>query len=239
MTVYHSDEQKQQVDSYFSGPEGSRRWLSMYEGKPVAYFDFVVRERMAKVLDLVRKNSASGPRKILDIGCGSGEITVNLLKAGHTVQGVDYSECMVQSSRLTAAQAGFPDSGLFLRADVEHLPHEKNTFDIVICVGVLSYLSEVDRAVDEIRRVLKKDGIAIMTFRNKCRLTRVFRAYDTLGGLFKERPDHLGEVEAYGRYDIPWRINRFLEQRGFAVTDYQGCGYGPIDFGENAVLSML
>jgi SAM-dependent methyltransferase len=55
----------------------------------------------------------------------------------------------------------------FRVAQVTELPFEASIFDAVLCIGVISYVEDVDRAVSEIARVLKPGGHVIFQISNK------------------------------------------------------------------------
>jgi SAM-dependent methyltransferase len=56
-----------------------------------------------------------------------------------------------------------PDSGANLAADTHRLPFTENCFDIVIANNIIEHCRDARIAVDEIYRVLKKNGIAYFT----------------------------------------------------------------------------
>ncbi len=59
-----------------------------------------------KLLSIFEKNGLTGPLKILDAACGTGNITLPLAKAGHTVTGIDLSESMLDIAAKKARAAG-------------------------------------------------------------------------------------------------------------------------------------
>src|SRR5205807_185694 len=54
-------------------------------------------------------------------------------------------------------------SDRFRVGDLEQVPFEDNTFDAVVCLGVIEYLASDEQAVREIRRVLKPGGSAVIS----------------------------------------------------------------------------
>ncbi|MDH5731381.1 MAG: class I SAM-dependent methyltransferase, partial [Gammaproteobacteria bacterium] len=53
------------------------------------------------------------------------------------------------------------------RGECEKIPFPDNTFDCVVCLGVISYAESIDKALDELHRVLKPGGVTIVSYRNK------------------------------------------------------------------------
>jgi len=92
--------------------------------------------------------------KVLEIGCNDGSFLQLLRdKRGCHVFGIDLSEELVKKAQ---------DKGLNVQVgDAEKLPFEDGTFDYVTCMDVLSHLPDCYLALEEIRRVLKKDGILL------------------------------------------------------------------------------
>lgn len=92
--------------------------------------------------------------KILDVGCNDGTF-IKALKDRREcdVYGIDISETAL-------AEAKKKDLNVQI-ADVENLPFPDGTFDVVTCMEVLSHLFDPVKAVKEMRRVLKKNGILL------------------------------------------------------------------------------
>ena len=95
---------------------------------------------------------ASGPRSILEVGCGTGAFAerLTLENTGATVIATDASPRLVE---LTAARG--VDARL---ADVSHLPYADASFDLVVAMWMLYHVPDLDRALAEIRRVLRPGG---------------------------------------------------------------------------------
>ncbi len=93
--------------------------------------------------------------RVLDLGCGNGKTSEALVTAGAEVTGVDFSPSAIDSC---AGRLGGRAS--FEVADVRRLPFGDGTFDAVVSVHVLEHVpaSDVNRASEEIMRVLRKGG---------------------------------------------------------------------------------
>lgn len=90
--------------------------------------------------------------KVLDAGCGPGYVSANAKLLGADVEGIDFSEGMIER-----AKTQFPGIKFSL-ADVEDLPMQDETFDAVVSNIVLFHVTDPKRAMSESRRVLKPDG---------------------------------------------------------------------------------
>jgi ubiquinone/menaquinone biosynthesis C-methylase UbiE len=97
---------------------------------------------------------------LLDCGCGSGSITIGLAKVvvPGPVTGVDISEIEIERARNRAAAAGLPN----IRFEVDNvyqLHFPDNSFDALFSHNVLEHMGEPDKALREMQRVLKPEGI--------------------------------------------------------------------------------
>ena len=99
--------------------------------------------------------------KILDAGCGTGLLTVALLKAlDHPVRitAIDLSgSSIVTAKKAVEEKAGRADKVSFTQANVLALPFADNSFDFVVTSGVLEYVPLRD-GFGELSRVLKRGG---------------------------------------------------------------------------------
>jgi len=106
---------------------------------------------------------ALGPvagRRVLDLGCGYGETTTWLALSGAEVDAVDISPGMVEVSRRLAREKGVEERVRFHVAPGEALPFPDGAFSAVFGHDVLHHL-DLERARDEILRVLAPGGIAV------------------------------------------------------------------------------
>lgn len=107
--------------------------------------------------------------KVLDVGCGRGEILRHAARLGADAYGIDYAPVAVSLSQKvideTTAASGVPPgkTGVAL-ADAKTLPFPSRYFDRVLMFDVVEHLHpwELAAALREIRRVLKDDGAFIV-----------------------------------------------------------------------------
>ena len=101
---------------------------------------------------------------ILDVACGTGDMSIQLLKKGCQVTGVDLSEEMLAITRQKTDSAGFQLSSFdFQLADAEQLPFPDASFDAVTCAFGIRNFVNLDRGLSEMVRVLKPGGtVAIL-----------------------------------------------------------------------------
>jgi ubiquinone/menaquinone biosynthesis C-methylase UbiE len=106
---------------------------------------------------LVELISPNHEDKALDVGCGGGHmVTAIARETGETIASDITPEMLVQTGKL-AGEKGLKNLTLCL-ADANSLPFKDDTFDVVTCRIVLHHVYYADRAVSEMKRVLKKRG---------------------------------------------------------------------------------
>ncbi len=107
-------------------------------------------EGMYDVLIEEIEKSESG--KILDVGCGNGNLFTLLPENKYELYGVDFSQNMIIEAKSKCRNATFSV------ADAEMLPFDDDSFDIVVCNASFHHYIHPDRVLEEMRRVLKDGG---------------------------------------------------------------------------------
>jgi ubiquinone/menaquinone biosynthesis C-methylase UbiE len=94
---------------------------------------------------------------ILELGCGNGELwakNLHKIPSGWNITLTDFSAGMLEDAKKNLNSARFK----FKLADAQDIPYGINSFDAVIANHVLYHVSNIDRALSEICRVLKPKG---------------------------------------------------------------------------------
>ena len=111
----------------------------------------------ARIEDGLKRFEVGGGENVLDVGCGTGNLTRKILErlndAGR-VTAVDVSDHMVELAR----EKNRDSRASFLVADVTDLPLEDAGLDRVICFSMWPHVSEPEAALNELNRVLKPGG---------------------------------------------------------------------------------
>lgn len=136
----------------------------------------------------------------LDAGCGAGTYSRYLVEQGQRITAVDYSLPTTQKAR-----ARLRADALWAVADVTQLPFASGSFDGALCFGVMQALATNERALGELRRVLRPGGTLWVDALNaRCVPSFVNETWRRLRGW----PRHL-------RYDAPGEFRRALHASGF------------------------
>lgn len=145
-------------------------------------------------------NTRRQPGFWLDAGCGAGTYARRLAGEGHRVIGVDYSLVTVRKA-VARTGGAFP----FVVADVRRLPFPPETFDGVLCFGVVQALAESEPALRELAAGVKAGGeLWIDALNRRC----VINAAAMLRRRVAGRPMHL-------RYESARNIERILRRLDF------------------------
>lgn len=109
-------------------------------------------------ISLAQEMRARGMSKVLDVGCGGGRHLLYLAKQGFEVYGTDRSEAGLTISRERLEEEGL--EATLHRCDMIEVPFPDEFFDAVLSLYVLHHnkLENIEKAVREIRRTLKRGG---------------------------------------------------------------------------------
>lgn len=100
-------------------------------------------------------------KSVLDFGCGTGWLTINLLKKGAEVFSIDISSKSIEKTVERVLEFGLCDTHQAAVMDCLSLDFADNTFDVVAGNGILHHLPDMDLAIQEIKRILKPGGYAV------------------------------------------------------------------------------
>ena len=104
---------------------------------------------------IVTKLGLNGTMSILEVGCGSGELT-HLLgeRLNCVITAIDNDPCLIQY-----AKTAYSSSANFVLCDALALPFGDSSFDVVISHTFLTSMFDAEKAISEMQRVCKKDGL--------------------------------------------------------------------------------
>lgn len=141
---------------------------------------------------------------IVDVGCGDGYGTYKLKLLGYEVMGLDISEEMIKK-----AKTRLPDLA-FQVADVNQLPLTNESVDAILCVNVLEWVEVPAKAVEELHRVLRPDGILCVGILGP-----------TAGPRSSSYPKVFGE-KTINNTMMPWEFFKLAKELGFTLLDELG-----------------
>lgn len=131
---------------------GVARWYASLTKKSLDDFKALARRVAGQV---------SPGSDILEVAPGPGYFAIELAKLGdYRITGLDISETFIEIARSNAAKAGVKID--FRRGNASAMPFEEQSFDFLLCRAAFKNFSEPVRALEEMYRVLKPGGRALI-----------------------------------------------------------------------------
>jgi ubiquinone/menaquinone biosynthesis C-methylase UbiE len=173
--------------------------LDRFHNHPSVLVRWIEGERVRRIWALLAPRASD---RVLEVGCGAGHLLARV-PAGRQF-GVDLAHVLLQRARRRMG------SGTALaQADAIDLPFPSDTFERVYCSEVLEHLPDPAAAIEEIRRVLRKGGVAVLSVPNESlinasktllRRTGLLRILLRTGRAGYDMPD---------RMDDEWHLHTF------------------------------
>jgi SAM-dependent methyltransferase len=167
------------------------------------------------------------PARILDVGCGDGEMVLRLAAAGHQVTGVEKSPGMLASAaERVAATPEIAERVTLTEGDIHHLPYDDASFDAVVCHGVVMYLPDSVAPVAHLARLVAPGGILSILTKNALAVGM----REALSGDYAAareqiesgQADSVGNLGIVTRGDTPAHLDQLAEANGLTPLPWQG-----------------
>jgi 2-polyprenyl-3-methyl-5-hydroxy-6-metoxy-1,4-benzoquinol methylase len=183
-----------------TGDEFSKRDILFHRDTAARYDDEITQQYavyhaayLEPFLDQAASERMHG--RALDLGCGTGVVSLALARRGFEVVGIDHSSEMLVFARQKAVDEGVAERCDFRTGDVRQVPFDDATFDCVTCQGLLHHLDELRPCLEELNRVLKPTGRFFIS--DPCRdETPVKRGLLAVWRAFRKRPDEAEQPES-------------------------------------------
>jgi SAM-dependent methyltransferase len=144
--------------------------------------------------------------RALDVACGTGRHTRQLIRLGHRVVGVDHTREMLAVARRELPEAEFAE------ADLRALPLPDGMFDLVVCGLALAHVGDISGATRELARVLRTGGRLVAS------ALHPFQAYLGWHAPF----EHSGGQRAFVR-EYAHTHSEYLSEFAAARLDVRAC----------------
>lgn len=246
MSTTATERHRADVVAFFDEDGECGWWRDVYDpSRPRGFFSHEMARRRELVMALLRGQAPLGPEtRVLECGCGPGGLLRAVATTGCRTAGIDVNPRLLAAARADVARS------IWAQADVESLPFRDGTFDVVLCVGVLSYLREDERAIAEMARVVRPGGAVVIALPNRwlagklldpfyvlvwlpVRVARAVRSLftrrDRAAGRF-----HAGLIRRYGRRQLDGAYRR----AGLAERRTASVSFGPLTFFRRELLPL-
>ena len=143
--------------------------------------------------------------RILDLGCGDGQLTAQLAATGAAVTGVDASAAMVAAARARGIAAD--------QAQAEQLPYPGAAFDAVFSNAALHWVRGQDAMLAQVRRVLRRGGRFVAEMGGHGNIAAIRVAFVAV----LARHGHGEAEDGVNYYPTSAAYRRRLKRHGFSV----------------------
>jgi len=130
--------------------------------------------RLNTIKNLVLKNFSNNKNiKVVDLGCGSGEIALTLAQNGYSGIAIDYSNEMIKIAEKKLSNYNWQT----IVENAENTSLENKSVDLIIASGLIEYYPNDEILFEEINRVLKSNGFLIINVTNKIGYTSILNYF--------------------------------------------------------------
>ncbi len=155
------------------------------------------------IIDVIEK-IGDRKSKILDIGCGEGDVLLQLSEMGYTsLYGVDLSDEAVKRAKELNPKINFTVG------DVEQLPFDDEEFDVIVCSHSFHHYPDPALAMSEMYRALQRNGRLLLVENDTFFLRRICI---NISLMLRHHP--AGDIRWYSRN----KLCRLAEKAGFSYA---------------------
>ena len=174
------------------------------------YADFQEPQLRPLFEDAIRRTCIGQGTTVLDVGCGPGGFCRLAAETGAATVGIDASQALIEISRERVPSERF-DVG-----EMQFLPYEDDTFDVITAFNSLQYAADRVAALNEARRVARTGGIVHVVVWGREEHTELVAALRALGPLLPAAPPG-----APGPFALsyPGALEALVEQAGLTAID--------------------
>lgn len=203
------------INNNFYNDLAAKDWLHKKD-HPIALLRSEQTAKNPWVLKQIIKYSPSASPKILDMGCGAGFLSNDLITHYNEVFAVDLSAPALK----IAQQQDKTQKVKYLKADATNLPFEDESFDIICAMDFLEHIEDLDLLLKEVARLLRPNGLFVYHTFNKNPLAYLI-AIKFVEWLVPNTPKHM---HVYHMFIRPQELMQKLVQHSLAIVNDSGIG---------------
>lgn len=191
-----------------------------------------LKDERQKVLDMLPHQADRG----LDLGCGRGDYLEALSKISNKVVGLDLAQVLLWDAKRKISQ----DKTDLVLADATLLPFSPESFELILAIQVMGFIPQLDVVLKEAHRVLKDDGILVLSEPNALAFEQftatfiVMEAYlmnHGFGSLVRNffkffQYDRYFWIREQGHCRAPYFwLKKLLTENGFEIQNVRGVNF--------------
>ena len=160
-------------------------------------------------------------KEVLEIATGPGLLAKHVAGVTKRMIAIDYSEGMIAEAK----KGKYPPNLTFEVADAAALPYEDHSFDAVLIANALHVMPEPEKALSEIERVLRPDGILIapnFVGHKGTLISRIWSKILQIAGISFDHQWSAGEYQDFLRQN-GWEIQHSQEMQARIAIVYVEC----------------
>lgn len=144
---------KNKTEEFLGQEDIHRQWVNTYRTSDNERF-------YEEALDFIVARLENRPEtsRILDIGCGSCSQSLRLARRHFQVLGIDLSPAVLKMAEKTVAEKGFSHQIRLEQQNLTAMTFADNSIDCALAWGVFMHVPDIEKAIAEVSRVLKRGG---------------------------------------------------------------------------------
>jgi len=150
--------------------------MNIFRMKINSYWEKSERQRQeqaVKSISFYQRRIDLKNAKILEIGCGNGDYSIELARTGAFVVSIDIDPGRTQLVRMRAKEEGV-NLNVFV-GDAQETPFKAESYDLILCRHVIEHVSNPELLIEEMSRILKQGGAIQLTAPNRYSISQIFR----------------------------------------------------------------
>jgi ubiquinone/menaquinone biosynthesis C-methylase UbiE len=169
---------------------------------------------------IVARIATDEPRRILDWGCGWGQMSDLLVRAGIDVDAFDYRGSSAPNDVVSLER--FPYLSAYISSEPVRLPYPDAHFDAVLSCGVLEHVVDPDGSLEELKRILQPGG-TLYVYKLPNRYSYLERIARSTGLDYHGQGPH-------DRLYTPTSARALLTRHGYTVLELRYANMIPLTF---------
>ena len=181
-------------------------------------------EQLTNNFQIKNKHKILNDIDILDLGCGGGIASEPLCRLGGNVTGIDESENLINIAKLHSKRMGLKIN--YKCMDIENLIKLKKKYDVIVALELLEHVNNVEHFCELIIKLLKNDGIIILSTINRTILSKFF-VIEIAENIIKKIPKGTHD---YKKFITPEQLGAIFEKYTYEINNIKGMIWSPISY---------